>query len=207
MAGLTRSRPVRVAVDGVDGAGKTTLADELEPRIEALGRPAIRASIDGFRRPRAERYDRGPDSAEGFYEDSFDFAGLRADLLDPLGPGGHRRYRTAAFDWRTDRTIVVAEQTAPTDAVLLFDGIFCQRPELRGCWELVVFLEVGFEETLRRMKLRDRSAATPKAELEHRFHARYAPGQRLYLDAVRPRDRADLVVDNTDPAHPRLVRG
>src|SRR5450759_1567169 len=40
--------PLRVAIDGIDAAGKTTLADELAPLIEAQGRPVIRASIDGF---------------------------------------------------------------------------------------------------------------------------------------------------------------
>jgi hypothetical protein len=39
---------VRVAIDGVDGVGKTTLADELVAPLQLLGRDVIRASIDGF---------------------------------------------------------------------------------------------------------------------------------------------------------------
>ena len=42
-----RPHPVRVAIDGVDAAGKTILADELVKPIETLGRKVIRASIDG----------------------------------------------------------------------------------------------------------------------------------------------------------------
>jgi uridine kinase len=67
-------RPARVAVDGVDGAGKTTLADELA----ALVPGATRLSADDFLRPPAERYRRGRDSAEGYYLDSFDHDRLRA---------------------------------------------------------------------------------------------------------------------------------
>jgi uridine kinase len=63
--------PIRVAVDGPDAAGKTVLADELGEALVARGRAVIRASVDGFHRPR-ERYRRGPDSPEGYYEDSFD---------------------------------------------------------------------------------------------------------------------------------------
>ena len=37
---------IRVAIDGVDGAGKTTFADELADIIE--NRPIIRASVDSF---------------------------------------------------------------------------------------------------------------------------------------------------------------
>lgn len=67
---LQIDHPVRVAIDGVDTAGKTILADELVKPLEELGRPVIRASIDGFHRPRAERYARGKNSPEGYYFDS-----------------------------------------------------------------------------------------------------------------------------------------
>src|SRR5437868_12528906 len=94
--------PLRLAIDGIDAAGKTTLADELTPLIERQGRPVIRASIDGFHRPRQERYRRGHDSPEGYYEDSFDYAGLREVLLMPLEPHGNRHYRRAVFDVHAD---------------------------------------------------------------------------------------------------------
>jgi uridine kinase len=203
---LERPHPVRVAIDGVDGAGKTTLADELAPRVTARGRPVIRASVDGFHRPRAERYRRGPDSPEGFYRDSFDHAALRAVLLDPLGLGGSRRYRRAVFDWRAGAPVEEPELEAPPDAVLLFDGIFCQRPELVAHWDLRIFLDVPFAETLRRMLVRDRTPGSSVAVMERRFWARYAPGQRLYLAEARPRERAHVVIDHTDPAAPGLLR-
>jgi len=37
---LRLAHPTRVGVDGVDAAGKTTLADELAGQIERRGRPA-----------------------------------------------------------------------------------------------------------------------------------------------------------------------
>jgi hypothetical protein len=89
------SHPIRVAVDGPDAAGKTTLADELASVLRGRGRTVIRASIDGFHRPRAERYKRGPDSPDGYFQDSFDYEALRQELLDPFGLGGTRRYRRA----------------------------------------------------------------------------------------------------------------
>ena len=94
IAGLIRQHKpgmiLRVGVDGVDGVGKTVFADMLGRAIEANGRAVIRASVDGFHNPRKERYRRGRDSPVGFYLDSFDYAGLKKVLLDPLGPGGSR---------------------------------------------------------------------------------------------------------------------
>ena len=63
MAGILVSRihphPLRVAIDGIDAAGKTMLADEMVPLFEAQGRPVIRTSIDGFHRLRSLRYRLG----------------------------------------------------------------------------------------------------------------------------------------------------
>ncbi len=83
--GTRCSHPTRVAIDGPDAAGKTTLADELASAPRANGRSVMRASADGFHRRRAQRQRRGPDSPHGYCEDSFDYVGLRTSLLDPRG--------------------------------------------------------------------------------------------------------------------------
>src|SRR5262245_8885700 len=70
---LQVQHPVRVAVDGVDASGKTTLADELATLLIKRGRPVIRASVDGFHQSRAERHRQGANSPEGYYADSFDY--------------------------------------------------------------------------------------------------------------------------------------
>ena len=202
---VSRPHPVRVAIDGVDAAGKTTLADELVAPLMARGRPVIRASIDRFHHPAAVRMRRGPESPEGYYHDSFDEARLTADLLDPLGPGGSRRYRREAFDHRTDRAIDCATQEAEPRAVLLFDGVFLLRPSLFGHWDLSIFVRADFAVTVARAEVRDAALLGSPADVRRRYAKRYVPGQRLYLEACRPERLASIVVDNDDPAHPRIA--
>jgi len=61
---LIRPHPIRVAIDGVDGVGKTTLANELVDPLRRRGLLVIRASIDGFHNPGSVRivvyYDPAP---------------------------------------------------------------------------------------------------------------------------------------------------
>lgn len=133
------SHPARVAVDGVDGAGKTHLAQELAAVLRSMGRTFIGASIDGFHRPSGDRHRRGQASSDGYYLDSFDLDAVRSTLLEPLGPGGSLRYRRAIFDHRLDRPVEAPEELAPADAILLFDGIFLHRPELVDHWDLSIF--------------------------------------------------------------------
>jgi uridine kinase len=186
------ARPARVAVDGIDCAGKTTFADALAAALASSGRPVIRACVDDFLRPKALRYRRGGLSAEGYYRDSFDRTALRRALLDPLGPGGDRRYRAAVFDAAEDRPLSLPPETAPEDAVLLVDGVFLQHPDLRGAWDLVIWMDVSFDEALRRARRRD--AARFGADVAERYTTRYLPGQAIYLSECRPAETADLVV-------------
>jgi uridine kinase len=208
VAGLRPPHPLRVAVDGPDAAGKTTLADELAAALAATapGRQVIRAGVDGFHRPAADRHRRGPLSPVGYLDDSFDHDALVASLLAPLGPGGDRRHRTAAFDHRADAPVTVPPARAVPDAVLLFDGVFLLRRELRPYWDLTVHLRVSPEETLRRALVRDRELFGGEAVTRRRYTARYLPGQRLYQERERPEDAADVLVDHDDPARPVVLR-
>ncbi|MFF7156032.1 cytidylate kinase family protein [Streptomyces sp. NPDC008139] len=204
---VTAGHPVRVAVDGPPAAGKTTLADELAVVLRAQGREVIRATVDDFLVPRAQRYRRGRYTAEGCYFDAHDRAALCRFLLDPLGPGGDRRFRTTAYDAETDTALSPPAATAPADAVLLFDGVFLLRPELLDRWDLRVLVSVPFEQTVDRARSRDAAltaaarsrdaALTAAAEIERSWHDRYLPAQRLYAATAHPADHADIIIYNT----------
>lgn len=191
---------LRVAVDGVDGAGKTFFADELAAVLELSGREVIRASVDGFHQPQNVRYRLGRGSPEGFYCDSYDYDALKTCLLEPLGPSGSGRYRTAVYDVRTETPVTLPEKQAAPGAVLLLDGIFLHRPELRGCWDVSVWLEVAFRVSVPRGAGRGPGYGSPDPEADS--NRRYVGGQRLYLAECEPRARATFIVDNNDLTAP-----
>ncbi|BCB92114.1 uridine kinase [Phytohabitans suffuscus] len=193
---------VRVAIDGPDASGKTTLADELAAAVRALGRPVVRVRLDDFHNPRAVRYQRGRESPEGFWRHAFNYARFRTDVLDPFGPGGERRYRPAAHDLVTDADLTPPPLTAPAGAVLIVDGLFLHRDELVESWDLTVFLDVPFTETAKRMAARDGTDPDP----EHPGNRRYMNAQRIYFTTCDPHRRADIVIDNQDLSAPRVVR-
>ena len=192
---------VRVAVDGVDGVGKTTFADKLGRVVELIGRPVIRSSVDGFHNPRELRYRRGRASPEGFYFDSYDYAALRSYLLDPLGPGGSGLYRSAVFDHVTDSPVPVQTRAAPPGAALIVDGLFLHREELRGMWDFSIFLDAPFEITIPRGAARGPGwggSPDPTAP----SNRRYIEGQQIYLRQDQPQARANVVIDYSDLTAP-----
>jgi uridine kinase len=183
-----------VAIDGVDGAGKTVFADRLAELIPA----AIRSSVDGFHRPRALRYRQGRYSPEGFLDDSYDYDALRTRLLQPFRAG--QTCETAMFDHVTDAPVSVRAAVTPA-SVLVLDGIFLHRDELRAYWDYSVFLRVGFAETYARMATRDGCPPDPA----HPANRRYVEGQREYLRRYDPEAHASVVIDNTEPASSWVV--
>ena len=192
---------LRVAVDGIDGAGKTHFAGELEPLLAASGRDIIRASVDGFHHPKEVRYRLGRGSPEGFYGDSYDYEAFRETLLNPLSPGGSGRYRTAVYDVATEKPVSVPEKQAEAGAILLLDGIFLHRPELRDYWDVSVWLETPFSVSVPRMAERDDNLPDPDAPEQQR----YVEGQKLYLSESTPQRYATFVIDNRDLNAPFII--
>ena len=193
-------RSVRVAVDGVDGSGKSTFAGELAVALRAQGRNVVHVSADGFHHVREVRYRRGRDSAQGFWLDSYDYRALAENVLDPFGPNGSRRYRQATHDVATDQILDPPWLVAPAETVLIVDGLFLHRDELVGAWDFSIFLDVPFQVSVARMAERDGSHPDPADP----SLARYVGGQRRYFAACTPWLRATVVVDNTDLARPTL---
>lgn len=201
--GLSRAHDrVLVAIDGPDAAGKSTLADRL---AEALHAPTLRASIDGFHQPSEVRYRRGDLSAAGYYHDSFDYPALLDECLVPFRDGA-ARVHTARYDYRAEASRSVATTRVPAQAVLVFDGVFLLREQLRRLWTLAVYLHVSPQETLRRARLRDSELFGSPEEVERRYLQRYLPGQELYRLAADPMSAADVVVDNERVAAPVVRR-
>jgi uridine kinase len=192
----------RVAVDGVDGAGKTVFADELAGVLEPSGRQVIRVSADDFLNPRAVRYRLGRTSPEGFFLDSYDYAALHRWVLDPLAPGGSRRFRRRAFDLDADRPVEVDEEHAAGDAILVLDGLFLHRDDLHRLWDYSVFLEVPFTVSLARCAARGTTSASPDPAAPS--NRRYVGGQQIYLSRCEPQRRATRVIDNTVLATPAI---
>ena len=189
---LAPGRRVLVAVDGPDAAGKTTLADRLAGEVR---RPVVRASVDGWHRTRAERYRRGRDSAEGCYLDTYDYPALVSRLLQPFA-AGESSLPTAAFDRLADTAGELWATDVAPNALLLVDGVFLQRPELREHWDLVVYLDVPDEVVLDRAVRRDAATARDADELVRRYRTRYLPAQALYRAAADPLTGADVVVSH-----------
>ena len=186
-------RPALVAVDGVDGSGKTTFAERLAAAYTDRGRPVHVVHMDDFLNPRTVRYRLGKNSPEGFFADTYNLAAFTNYVLDPLQPRANHIITMRAYDHRADATVDEPPVEVPPQAVVVVEGMFLHRDELCARWDMSIFLDVPFSVTVPRMVERDGAPPDP----EHPSWIRYLQGQRLYLSACEPGERATHVIDNS----------
>ena len=194
------ARPVLVAVDGPDGAGKTHFARDLTAELAARGRPVEHSSVDHFHHPREHRHALAR-NADTVWARSYDYRAMRRDLLDPWRRGPGATYTPIWHDVSAEQYVDPERTTVPERGVLVVDGVFLQRAELVDQWDLTVYLDVPPEVTVQRMSSRDGTTPEPG----HPDHQRYLRAQEFYRATCDPIALADVVIDNSDWARPRLV--
>jgi uridine kinase len=86
----------------------------------------------------------------------------------------------------------------------LFDGVFLQRPELKGQWDVTIWVDAPFEITVERAVARDVRNGGDAAVTRSKYDSRYVPGQQLYMREGRPKKRAGIVFDNADLERPTV---
>jgi uridine kinase len=130
---------LRVGVDGLTAAGKTSFGHELAAALRGLSRPAMRASMDDFKHPWRHARELGYDrvTGEGYYRNACDFTSARNLLLSPAGPGGTGEVVLCAHDPLTHAAemIYLAEVRPQALADLIIDNRDFTRPRI---WTTVV---------------------------------------------------------------------
>jgi uridine kinase len=170
-----------VAIDGGAGAGKSTLAKGIRDR---LGSVSI-LRTDHFFLPLNE-YSAArltPDEAYRLY---FPWQRMRDEALLPLRRGQTARYQR--YDWEADR--LNQWVTIEPNEIVLVEGVYSTRPELRSLVDITIFIETPRDERQKRMHARGHL----ERDIKNDWLIPWMTAEDWYFANVRPSERADLVV-------------
>lgn len=205
---LPESAPTTVAVDGMSGAGKTTLAADLAAILTGADRQVVVVALDDFHHARERRNRRGRLSAEGYLEDAFDVDALRSHVLDPLAGAGDAcevcEVRPAAYDLAADEPVEAEAVPVGPGTVVIVEGSFLLSEAVAERWDLAVLVVADPAVVLDRALVRDVDLGTPD-QVRELYVRRYFAAWALHEERHDPWSRADAVVDLTDPEAPRLL--
>jgi phosphoglycolate phosphatase len=140
---------------------------------------------------------------QAYFDHAFNLELLEKKILAPARSGELVDKELLLLDLESDTYINHKRYRIDNDTVVILEGVLLYRKPLDRYFDLRVFLDIPFSEVLRRAGERDASRFGP--EFLTRYKTRYIPVQKRYLEDYSPRERSDMVIDNTDFANPRIV--
>lgn len=189
-----------VAVDGIDGSGKSTFAGRLVATLATAGHHPVLLRVDDFRRIIDWS---SADEATLYYERYFD--------LDALG-GVVQAFAAHAttlelpgFDGISGQPLPPRQLPLGPEAILVIEGVFIRRIPSGTTPVSHIYLSAPGSVARQQLVARDVARGRGRDDIERRLDRRYLPGQARYHAECDPRGRADLVVDNSDYAAPLLL--
>lgn len=192
-----------VAVDGLDGSGKSMFAQALMAALADGGQAPVLLRVDDFRRP--QDWSRpGRTEAQLYYDDYYDLADLDRCLRDFLA--GADSVEIPHYDAAAERLSGTRAIAFGAARLAVVEGVFILRVPTVAAEAAVIYVQVTADEARRRVLARDVGRGRAATEVARRIDARYAPGQIRYHQDFDPVGRAAVVVDNEDPQAPRTLR-
>ncbi len=191
-----------IAIDGIDGSGKSTFARRLHASLNEFGCKTVIVSVDDFRRPIDWDTVEGSE-ADVYWERYYDL---------PLAESALRQFVTGApgitiprWDIMTERIDGWRDLVFEGANVVIVEGVFPLRiPSVNA--GLLVYLEPSEVEARRRIVARDQAKARTPEQINARIERRYFPTQERYRTMFSPRERADVIIDNQIPTEPRALK-
>ena len=178
----TKGARLFVAIDGGAGAGKSTLARGIQ---ELRGAVSI-LRTDHFFRPLNE-HPIGSLAGEKLYELYFEWQRMRDEAFIPLRRGETANYQS--YDWSADK--LLQWETVEPAGIVLVEGVYSSRPELRSMLDAMIFVDAPREERLRRIKARNPNESS-------NWLIPWLKAENYYLNQIRPQSTADLLLASAE---------
>lgn len=167
-------KPAVIAIDGFGGAGKSTLARDLQAELNS----ATIVEVDDF-------YIFGMKSDAN--KSNFDRKRLVAQVLEPLKQG-----KPAAYQKSIDINNPLSEYfDVPQVEYLILEGVSSFHPDIAEYVDFKIWLDVSADEAKKRMKNRDKSEGKDHGE---EFWDHHTNSYQAYKDLHRPDLTVDIIV-------------
>jgi uridine kinase len=188
-----RTRAQLVAVSGIDGSGKSFLAEQIESALALRGVRTALIGIDPWQNARAQRIG-ARDPARTFYDHAIRWDALFETVVQPLV--AQRGLDVIVEGRRTDNDLTYPKHYRFSAVeVVLLEGIFLLRRDFVHRYDLSAWVDCSFETALARALARNQEGLPP-AEIEREYAEIYFPAQRLHAALDAPRDAAHVILPN-----------
>jgi len=198
-----KERAFILGVNGIDTSGKTKFAEALGKFLLSKKHKVQVINLDDFHNPKKIRYS-GENQAENYYNKSFDIQTIVDKLLIPIHQKGKFNVLLNTLNLQTDKYENQKSYNFDNDTIVIFEGVFLFRKELSPFIDYKIFVEIPFEESKNRARVRD--VPLYGEEVLKKYDEKYLPAQKRYVQEFPPFKIADIIIENSNWEYPKIKK-
>ena len=191
-----------VGINGVDTSGKSIFANQFSEVLRSKGEDVAIVHLDDFHNPKALRV-KGNNEITAYITNAFDLSTLLNEILCPLRYNGEVHKELTLLDLDSDLFTLKRQYDISVETIVVLEGVLLYREPLEDFIDFKIFLDISFDEVIRRAIIRD----VPKygTQFLDKYREKYIPIQQWYLESCDPKGKSNIVVDNSNPNQPLFL--
>ncbi|MCH5324667.1 MAG: uridine kinase [Eubacterium sp.] len=182
---------VIVGIDGLGGAGKSTISEKICCEIQNNNTHTILLHIDDFINVRKVRYNSAYPEWQCYYDLQWRY-GYFAEIINQIKNKTNDSIEIELYDKDSDcyftQSYDIKEKT-----VVIVEGIFLQRKDLNGIFDYMVYIDIPENIRMTRVLKRDTYIGNEQQIID-KYENRYFPAERKYYNEYHPERLADFVI-------------
>lgn len=184
---------VLVAISGIDGSGKGTITRKVIDELKNRNLSAVSFNLDLWHYPAAVRFSKD-NPGEHFYHHAFRWDELFNLLIEPLKRDRSIHLEVDLLNFLEDAYYKAHFSYKDVDVILL-EGIFLLKSDLRHHYDLSFWIECSFETALERAIFRNQEGLSEQ-ELIADYETIYFSAQRVHFAKDNPQSFVDAIFMN-----------
>lgn len=181
-----------IGIDGLGGAGKSTISDSLYKSLTEEKYNVTLLHIDDFIHPKAIRYNDNYSEWECYYNLQWRYDYLIDKIITPIKNGTDINSEIELYD-KDNNTYYLSEINIPVGSIVIIEGVFLQRNELSNVFDYMIYIDIPEEIRLERVLERD-GYIGDKEQIKAKYDNRYFPAEHHYTEIYSPSKNADYIV-------------
>ena len=175
-----------------NGSGKSTIADSLKLKLQSRGYETYILHIDDFIHPKHVRYNESKEEWYCYYNIQWRYDYLVKEILFHIKNNDQIDKLIEIYDKENDNYILETIGIS-AGSILLLEGIFIQRKELRKYLDFTIYIDTPKHVRLKRVLERDLYMGEEE-DINNKYKRRYFPAEEKYISEYWSIENANFVL-------------
>jgi uridine kinase len=180
-----------IGIDGLGGAGKSTICEKVCQDFEENNYHTILLHIDDFIHVRDVRYNSAYPDWHCYYELQWRFDYF-SSIINKIKNSNEAYIDIELYDKDND-TYFLERYEIHENTIVIVEGVFLQRKEYHDIFDYMIYLDIPEEIRLQRVLKRDTYIGNEQQIID-KYKNRYFPAEHRYIEENQPQKNADFII-------------